>query len=125
MKQINKNKQIENVINILVCTDKQDLLWKYRDLLYKIFETSKCKMDLILTARIDTALEISGFIAGGIDIYITEYHTYKKEMKYLENKIRERYPESYIIVSEESKKAIVDLSIEKKIRRVVKKLEVI
>ena len=90
MHTVKKNNSIVKEANILVYAEDQDILWKYRT-------KSSCRICITLTGSLQTALSLSGFLQGGIDIYLSDSNQRDDLAILVENKIRNKYPECHCI----------------------------
>lgn len=98
---IKKNNQNVWAANVLVYTDGQDTLWSYRNLLNTLEAEHSCKFNITLTMRLETVLEVSQFLPGGVDIYISDSEHGRVAL--IEKQIRKKSPDCYIIQAYEKK----------------------
>lgn len=97
MHTVRKNNSIVKEANILVYAEDQDILWKYRNMLNEIKTKSPCRICITLTGSLQTALSLSSFLQGGIDVYLSDSNQRDDLAILVENKIRNKYPECHCI----------------------------
>lgn len=66
-----KNRNVE-IINILVFCMDQNTLWDYRNQVQEIEGRTSCKINLTLTGRCHTVLDLIRFLQGGVDLYLSD-----------------------------------------------------
>lgn len=93
----NKNKTVYN-FNILILASSVIKLWEYREICKEIDNKEGCHLNMILTKEIETALRVSGFLAEGIDIFISDRMVEKAVMAKLKENIFQEVPEAHFII---------------------------
>lgn len=101
MHTVRKNNQITWEVNVLVYAEDQDTLWEYRNMLNQIEEKSPCKICLTLTRSLETALSLSGFLQGGIDVYVSDCKTGNQDVeKFVRERIQQQHARCYCLKKE-------------------------
>lgn len=92
MYTIRKNHMDIEIVTILVYAENRNTLWEYRNLIQKIEGMVPYTLNLSLTARYDTVLDILKFEKNVLDLYIIDTSFGKETDRFLERQIWRKYP---------------------------------
>lgn len=89
------------IINVTVLVFAKDMkrLWRYRDICYDINQNSIFKINVILTAEIQTVFDMFIQVSKGVDLFISDHKIPDKLVKDIEKKMYKLSPTSRSITN--------------------------
>ena len=89
------------VINATVLVFAKDMkrLWRYRDICYDINQNSRFKINVILTAELQTVFDMFIQVSKGVDLFISDHKIPDKLVKDIEKKMYKLSPTSRSITN--------------------------
>ena len=89
------------IVNVTVLVFAKDMkrLWRYRDICYDINQNSIFKINVILTAEIQTVLDMFIQVSKGVDLFISDHKIPDKLVKDIEKKMYKLSPTSRSITN--------------------------
>lgn len=89
------------IVNVTVLVFAKDMkrLWRYRDICYDINQNSIFKINVILTAEIQTVFDMFIQVSKGVDLFISDHKIPDKLVKDIERKMYKLSPTSRSITN--------------------------